>query len=331
LLEVWEGANGPMTPAAPRLVTYNQARSQANAGAAAFRAQEGMAGAVVQAGHTIAARHTPESGISRAAANAPETFMPLTSRHGYGMSVQVTGHPNPLTPHNAQEQVINACVANARDANGVLTPTAHQASGAEVRWRLQGTGFDQREVDIKRASGFFDEDAAINRSPAVQSYRASKAANASTVGSAADTASTTATTSTTSTLARELTEDAAPIVRSEGSMLGRGAGLAFKGAGAGLSLWAASDAYDEGDYVGTTLHLSAVAGPQVIVTAPLAGWWEGVKAGGKLMKMTVDCAEIGWAYEMDEITVDDLDLWYCSPLLPAATQARMYDELYGGY
>ena len=179
LIGLWETTHGPTTPSAARSVTYSVARSEANAGAAAFRAQQGMVGSgpVVQAGHTVAARHVPESGISRAAANAPETFMPLTSRHGHGMSVEVTGHPNPLTPHAAQELVINSSVDRARAAGGgALTPEAHQASGAEVRWRLQGTGFDQREADIKRASGLFDEAASIEASPAVQARRAANAA-----------------------------------------------------------------------------------------------------------------------------------------------------------
>jgi RHS repeat-associated protein len=164
LQSVWEATHGPMTPSVARTITYTAARAEANAGARAYRALEGMAGPEVQAGHTIAARHVPLSGISEAAANAPETFMQLQSRHGQGMSVMVEGHPNPLTPHNAQELLIDAAVERARQANGgVLTPTAHQASGAEVRWRLQGTGFDQREADLKRASGPFDEAAAIER------------------------------------------------------------------------------------------------------------------------------------------------------------------------
>jgi RHS repeat-associated protein len=172
LQSVWEGTHGPMTPAAPRAITYATARAEANAGARAFRAQQGMAGADVQAGHTIAARHTHLSGISQAAANAPETFMQLQSRHGRGMSVTVTGHPNPLTPHNAQELIIDAAVERARASNGgVLTPSAHQASGAEVRWQLQGTGFDQREANLRRASGVFDEAASIERSAAVQARR----------------------------------------------------------------------------------------------------------------------------------------------------------------
>lgn len=157
-------------------------------GASAYRLQEGMVGPAVQAGHTVAARHVPESGISQAAANAPQTFMQLQSRHGQGMSVTVEGHPNPLTPHNALELVIDAAVERARQANGgVLTPTAHQAAGAEVRWQLRGVGFDQREAALKRASGLFDEAAAIERSPAVQARRAPQAelATSATSGSSA--------------------------------------------------------------------------------------------------------------------------------------------------
>lgn len=187
LQQTWESAHGPMAPAAPRSVSYRVARMEASTEATSFRLQEGMVGTgpVVQAGHTIAARHVPESGISRAAANASKTFMPLTSRHGFGMSVDVSGHPTPLTPHRAQELVIDASVEKARArSGGVLTPEAHQASGAEVRWRLQGTGFDQREADLKRAGGFFDEAAAIEKNAAVQAHRSAKStsAAASTLG-----------------------------------------------------------------------------------------------------------------------------------------------------
>jgi RHS repeat-associated protein len=327
LLEVWEGAHGPMTPAAPRSVTYNQARSQANSGARAFRVQQGMTGAVDQAAHTIAARHVPLSGISRQAANAPETFMILTSRHGHGMSVQMTGHPNPLTPHNAQEQVINACVRNATDANGVLTPQAHQASGAEVRWRLNGSGFDVREANIKRASGYFDEAAAIENSSKVQAYRASKAASSSSAVSSSSAASSS---SVTSTVRSEVATETA-VVRSGASTLGRGAGVAVKGGLGFLSAWAAYEDWQEGDEVGTVLNVTAIAGPQVIVTAPAAGWWEGIKSGGKLMKMQVDCSEVAFAYEMDEITVDHPDLQYCIPLINEKTQKRFYQEYFEGF
>jgi hypothetical protein len=47
--------------------------------------------------------------------------------------------------------------------------------------------------------------------------------------------------------------------------------------------------------------------------------------------MQVDCSAIGLAYEMDEITVDDPDLQYCTPLLPAKTQQRMYQEYFEGF
>jgi RHS repeat-associated protein len=313
LTKVWEATNGPMTPATPRSVTYSVARAEANAGAKAFRVQQGMVGSgpTVQAGHTIAARHVPESGISREAANAPETFMPLTSEHGQGMSATVTGHPDPLTPHSAQELVINASVDRARAAGGgVLTPEAHQAAGAEVRWQLQGTGFDQREADLKRASGLFDEAAAIEASPAVQARRA---ATASSLPEAAS-----------SQLAAERS-----LVSSEGSLMCESLGGALEGVNLYFAITGAQQAHKEGDTVGVVLNLSTI-GPQGIVTGPLLGYYNGMKAGAQLMKMEVDCSAIGMAYEMRDISVDDRRLNYCMPLLSKQIQNDVYNELFNG-
>ncbi len=354
LLGEWEAVNGPVTPAAPRAVTYSVARSEANVGAAAFRAQEGMNGPVVQAGHTIAARHTPESGISRAAANAPETFMPLTSRHGYGMSVDVSGHPNPLTPHNAQELVINQCVDNARAGNGgVLTPEAHQAAGAEVRWRLQGTGFDQREVDIKRASGVFDEAAAIENSPAVQAYRSGNSspfapsaepsslvckvgeapeaslASAETNIVADVAAPEAALTSAEGSLMSEMSGEGS-MLASETSMLGKVGGGALIGLNICFAGYGAYSDYKQGDNVGVVLNLSTV-GPQAIVTGPLAAEWESMKAGGQLLKNSVDCSELGMGYEMGDVSVDDKRLWYCMPYLAPQIQNDINNEYFQGF
>ncbi|MFI7596722.1 SpvB/TcaC N-terminal domain-containing protein [Actinoplanes sp. NPDC049681] len=125
-------------------------------------------------------------------------------------------------------------------------------------------------------------------------------------------------------------ETFSPAVRataSEGSMLARGAGWLMTGINIGLGLWGAKNDYDEGDNVGAVLNLSTI-GPQGIVTGPLAGTWEGVKSGAKLMKMQVDCSAIGLAYEMGDVSVDDPALHYCMPLLAPVIQQDVYNEYF---
>jgi RHS repeat-associated protein len=158
-----------------RIVSYQQARAEANEGAADFRQSQGMSGGDVQAGHTQAARHTSMSGASRAQVNDPATFQHLHSRRGRGLDVTVTdptGHTRVTTRHRAQEGIIDTAVQRVQNRNhGRLTPRGHAQAGAEVLWRTRGTGFDQREVAARRASGSFDEAHAINQSEAVQALR----------------------------------------------------------------------------------------------------------------------------------------------------------------
>ncbi len=157
-----------------RSITYSQARAEANRGAASFRRAQGMSGSAVQAGHTQAARHVPESGAPATQTNAPDTFQELHSRRGQGLDVNVTDPHTERTVtrtrHTAQEGMIDDAVERAR-RGGRLTPEGQAAAGEEVLWRSQGTGLDQGEVRVRRASGFFDEGAAIERSPAVQAFR----------------------------------------------------------------------------------------------------------------------------------------------------------------
>jgi hypothetical protein len=195
-------------PATPRrTVSKEQARAEADRAAARVRQQQGMTDPEVQAGHTQAARHTPESGAPDVQVSDPATFQHLHSRltrdsagrripasrtpgaanaPNAGLNVDVVHPPKPgetagrtqtTTRHRAQEGLIDEGVARARaQSGGKLTPEGQAAAGQEVLWRTQGTGFDQREVQIKRQSGLFDEAAAIERSPAVQARRAQQAA-----------------------------------------------------------------------------------------------------------------------------------------------------------
>lgn len=155
------------------------AREYANKQAADFRAATDMnQGATVQAGHTAAARHASESGISRADWDK-QPMQQLHSRKGQGLDVTLTdqsGNQSIRTRHTAQESLIDAAVDRSRNASGgTLKPQGQLDAANEVQWRTEGTGFDQREVDVKRQSGIFDEAAAIEKSPAVQARRAANA------------------------------------------------------------------------------------------------------------------------------------------------------------
>jgi RHS repeat-associated protein len=171
----------PRPSAAPRrTVSRERARAEANQGAARVRRQQGMTDPDVRAGHTRAARHAPESGISRAEMNRPETFQHLHSSRQRGRGLRVTiretgRRTRQLTRHGAQEGLIDESAARVRaQSGGRLTPEGQAAAGDEVLWRTQGTGLDQREVAARRASGLFDEAAAIERSPAVRQARAAR-------------------------------------------------------------------------------------------------------------------------------------------------------------
>ncbi len=170
-----------------RSVTMRRARREASSAGTRQRRLEGIEGRNIQPAHTEAARHVPESGAPREQVNAPETFQQLESARNPNQYVQTLDPQEDrwrrYTPHNAQERIINEEVDRSRvnaegrptrAANGgSLTPEGQRAAGEAVRWRTQGTGFDQREVEARRRSGTFNETAALDRSEAVQALRRS--------------------------------------------------------------------------------------------------------------------------------------------------------------
>jgi len=157
-----EATSGQMAPAtssstsqtaAP--MTKSQARSYANKQASDFRTATNMSGRDVQAGHTAAARHAPESGISRAEWDkAP--MQQLHSRKGRGLDVTVTdqnGNVATRTRHTSQEGLIDEGVGRVKAANnGVLTPKGQLDAANEVAWRTANVPMDQRDVNAIRNS-----------------------------------------------------------------------------------------------------------------------------------------------------------------------------------
>jgi hypothetical protein len=130
--------------------------------------------------------------------------------------------------------------------------------------------------------------------------------------------------------AESLVAPAAKAAASEESLLARGGGAVLGVIGAGLSLWGAKNDWDEGDTLGALLNLSSI-GPQGIVTGPVSGTWEGVKSGGKILKMEVDCSALAAAYLMGDVSVDNPDLHYCMPLLAPSIQQEIYKEYFDGF
>jgi hypothetical protein len=139
-----------------------------------------MSGRSVQAGHTAAARHVEESGISKADWDrASMQQLQSSTKADPGLAAQVTdpvtGETKTGTRHLlAQEGMIDDAVDRAGPPGGRLTPQGQLDAAEEVQWRTQGTGLDQREVVEKRASGLLDETKALDKSEAVQAYRAGK-------------------------------------------------------------------------------------------------------------------------------------------------------------
>jgi RHS repeat-associated protein len=124
-----------------------------------YRQEHGMSGSDTQAGHTAAKRHVGESGIS-AADWDKQPMQQLPSRKGQGLDVDVTdqrGKKTTTTRHRSQEGLIDEGVDRLKKpgspTGGKLTPQGQLDNAAYVEWRTQGTGMDQREIDIKRKGG----------------------------------------------------------------------------------------------------------------------------------------------------------------------------------
>jgi hypothetical protein len=133
------------------------ARKHGNKQAKDYRKQAKMKkGPEVQAGHTAAARHAPESGISKADWDKQQ-MQQLHSRKGKGLDVNVTdqsGNTTSRTRHTSQEGLIDDAVERSKAANGgKLTPQGQLDAAAEVKWRTENVPMDQRDVNALRESG----------------------------------------------------------------------------------------------------------------------------------------------------------------------------------
>ena len=158
-------------PLSPRSKPWDtktgEARKYGNQQARQYRASAGMnQGATVQAGHTAAARHAPESGISEADWDK-QPMQELHSRKGQGLDVDVqdqAGNRATRTRHTAQEGLIDDAVERSRKATGgKLTPQGQLDAAAEVDWRTANTPMDQRDINDVRSKG----PAAPEKGPAV--------------------------------------------------------------------------------------------------------------------------------------------------------------------
>jgi RHS repeat-associated protein len=143
------------------------ARKYGNKQARDYRVAAGMKqGATVQAGHTAAARHAPQSGISKQDWDTQQ-MQELHSRKGQGLDVDVTDQAKKTTTttrHRSQEGLIDDAVERAKAANGgKLTPQGQLDAAAEVKWRTENVPMDQRDVEALRKSG----PAAPGKGPAV--------------------------------------------------------------------------------------------------------------------------------------------------------------------
>jgi RHS repeat-associated protein len=137
-------------------MSKKEARKYANKQAKDYRKRAGMKGSTVQAGHTAAARHAPESGITKPDWDK-QPMQELHSRKGKGLDVTVTdqtGQRKVTTRHRAQEGLIDDAVKRSKAANGgKLTPQGQLDAAAEVKWRTENVPLDQRDVEALRKSG----------------------------------------------------------------------------------------------------------------------------------------------------------------------------------
>jgi RHS repeat-associated protein len=138
-------------------MSKKEAREYGNKQAERYRNAAGMnQGADVQAGHTAAARHAPESGISKEDWDKQQ-MQELHSRRGRGLDVEVEdqgGKTKTTTRHRSQEGLIDDAVERSKAVNaGKLTPQGQLDAAAEVKWRTENVPMDQRDVDRLRNSG----------------------------------------------------------------------------------------------------------------------------------------------------------------------------------
>jgi hypothetical protein len=149
-------SRAPLKPSA-KPMSKKEARKYANNQAKNHRKAAGMnQGSTVQAGHTAAARHAPESGISKEDWDKQQ-MQELHSRKGKGLDATVTdqaGQKKVTSRHRAQEGLIDAAVERSKAASGgKLTPRGQLDAAAEVKWRTANVPMDQRDVDAIRKGG----------------------------------------------------------------------------------------------------------------------------------------------------------------------------------
>jgi hypothetical protein len=132
----------------------------------------------------------------------------------------------------------------------------------------------------------------------------------------------------------ELMSSESGLMSEAGSLTCEAAGPALGAVGAYFSIQTAQRDFEQGDTVGGILNLSTLGGlvvPEVgMVAAPLAGSYEGVKAGAELLNMQVNCSAIGMAYEMGDVSVDDPRLQGCMIMLAPQIQSDIYQDYFGG-
>jgi hypothetical protein len=145
----------------PPAMTYQQARDAANDATHNYRTANNMHGGTVQVGHSAAAEEAPNSGITAAEMNNPETFVRVHSRvdpNLYGTVTnqqgQVQGPKGRNTLHNVQEEINQQSADGVRaENNNVLTPDGHVEASHEVVWKTENTPLDQQNINYVRSGG----------------------------------------------------------------------------------------------------------------------------------------------------------------------------------
>jgi RHS repeat-associated protein len=131
----------------------------------AFREQQGMKGAEVQAGHTATVRDAKKSGITKSQWD-PAPMQQLHSRRGKGLDVDVKNQDLSKTintRHNAQEKIADELTKTSMKAEaegrgvpldpGKLTPNAQVENANQLVWQTNNVPLDQRDVEALRKSG----------------------------------------------------------------------------------------------------------------------------------------------------------------------------------
>lgn len=156
--------------------TYKKTRQHANKQAKDFRKLKGMKDPIIQAGHTVTARHAAGTGIKKEDFDKQQFQMLHSGKHdlpdgendkelGFimpadgkdrGFNVRVASEEKTVerTRHKAQDDMLDNEVDRIRATqDGVIRPEQLLEIGEYIRWKTENLPYDHRDVEYVLSNG----------------------------------------------------------------------------------------------------------------------------------------------------------------------------------